>query len=159
MYCYATWNLHSQIQAIHHEADRTAQPTRYDEFQLPEQTQYIIGHNVDYDIIDDEDTYYQEDTHCGKMIFEYMHKNGVVDNILNDFNVRVDLYSENNDDSIFEAISRTILETGNNRVLTFHSRSEIKSNKGSDVLSFSDELNKSKFIKSLILFSFADKIN
>jgi exodeoxyribonuclease X len=37
--------------AVHHilESDLADQPF-YSEFQLPEQTQYIIGHNVDYDI-------------------------------------------------------------------------------------------------------------
>lgn len=37
--------------AVHHilESDLVDQPN-YREFQLPEQTSYIIGHNVDYDI-------------------------------------------------------------------------------------------------------------
>ena len=39
----------------------------------------------------------------------------------------IDLYTDNIDTSVFAAISRSILETGNNRVLTFHSRSEAKS--------------------------------
>ena len=138
----------------------TATPKNSNGIKMYEPVTEITINDVDYDIVDDEDTYYQEDTHCGKMIFEYMHKNGVVDNILNDFNVRVDLYSENTNDSIFEAISRTILETGNNRVLTFHSRSVTKSNKGSDVLSFSDEINKTKFIKcfnKIVKTEFSDK--
>jgi hypothetical protein len=41
--------------------------------------------------------------------------------ILNDFNIRIELYSENANSTIFETISRAILETGNNRILTFHS--------------------------------------
>jgi superfamily II DNA or RNA helicase len=100
-----------------------------------------------YELNDDIDSYYGEELHCGKMIYEYMHYSGVIDNILNDFNIRIDLYTENTNNSIFEAISRTILETGNNRVLTFHSRSETKSEKNSDVLSFISKENKIKFKK------------
>ena len=110
-------------------------------------TELSIG-DEDYEILDDENTCYSEELHCGKTIYEYMHIDGVNDGILNDFNIRVDLYTENTDESIFEAISRSILESGNNRVLTFHSRSETKSEKGSDVLSFSNEQNLVKFADS-----------
>ena len=109
-------------------------------------TDITIGDQY-YEIVDDDNSYYQEETHCGKMVFEYMHTDGVRDNILNDFNIRVDLYTESTDESVFEAISRAILETGNSRVLTFHSRSETKSEKGSDVLSFTDDSNQKKFKK------------
>lgn len=74
-----------------------------------------------------------------------MHTNGVNDNILNDFNVMVDMYTENTDSNVFDAISRSILKTGNNRVLTFHSRSETKSDKGSNVIDF---VNQELFVKS-----------
>ncbi len=104
-------------------------------------TGYDIN-NENYEIIDDEDTYDAEETHCGAMIYEYMHIDGVRDGILNDFNIRVDLYTENKDNSVFEAIARSILESGNNRVLTFHARSEKASDKGSDVLSFTCDTNK-----------------
>ena len=91
-----------------------------------------------YELIDD-DSYIADEPDCGKMIYEYMHNNGVNDNILNDFNIMIDLYTENTDINIFEAISRSILETDNNRVLTFHSRSETKSEKGSNVNDFVDQ--------------------
>ena len=102
-----------------------------------------IDENICYDLPD-----------CGKLIYEYTHKDGVKDNILNDFNIRVDLYKaiDNNEINknydkikIYEAIFRTALETNNTKVLTFHSRSETKSDFGSDVISFAnltdDELN------------------
>ena len=104
-------------------------------------TPYSASTNID----EEQYNYYCEDdedyTDCGKLLFEYMHKTGVNDNILNDFRVRVDLYTENTDKSVFEAISRAILETGNSRVLTFHSRSEIKSDKGTNVNDFSNKSN------------------
>lgn len=125
----------------------TATPKNSNGIKMYEPITDIIIDDKDYEIVDDNDTYYQEEIHCGKMVFEYMHTDGVNDNILNDFNVRVDLYTENTDESVFEAISRAILETGNSRVLTFHSRSETKSDKGSDVSSFTDDSNQKKFKK------------
>lgn len=125
----------------------TATPKNSNGIMMYEPNNAININDEDFEIVDDEDTYIQEEPDCGKMIFEYMHLNGVNDNVLNDFNVRVDLYTENNDKSVFEAISRSILETGNNRVLTFHSRSETKSEKGSDVLSFTDSENNKQFQK------------
>ncbi len=127
----------------------TATPKNSNGIKMYEPITNITIDDDEYDIEDDEDTYDSEELHCGKMIYEYMHTNGVNDNILNDFNIRVDLYTENTDKSIFEAISRSILETGNNRVLTFHSRSnnDTKTNKGSNVIDFSDEDNKKEFKK------------
>ena len=112
----------------------------------------ITINDENYEIIDDnnsfiDDDYDEEISHCGSMIYEYMHKKGVYDNILNDFQVRVDLYTENTDKSVFEAISRSILETGNSRVLTFHSRSETESDKGTNVNDFSKKSNLTEFKK------------
>jgi superfamily II DNA or RNA helicase len=108
---------------------------------------YSASTNID----EEQYNYYCEDnedyTDCGKLLFEYMHKTGVNDNILNDFCVRVDLYTENTDKSVFEAISRAILETGNSRVLTFHSRSESQSDKGTNVNDFSNKSNLIEFKK------------
>ena len=125
----------------------TATPKNSNGIKMYESLTEISIDDEYYDIINDDDSIINDDLHCGKLIYEYKHIDGVNDNVLNDFNVRVDLFTENTDKSFFEAISRTILETGNNRVLTFHSRSQIKSEKGSDVLSFTDIENKNKFIK------------
>ena len=126
----------------------TATPKNSNHIKMFEIHNMVTINDTYYDIIDDEDNMNCYDVpHCGKMIYEYMHIDGVNDNILNDFKIRVDLYTENKDYSIFEAISRTILETGNNRVLTFHSRSETKSDKGSNVLSFVSEENYNNLIK------------
>ena len=95
-----------------------------------------ISNYNQYELIEDDDSIVREEPDCGKMIYEYMHYTGVIGNILNDFNIRVDLYTDNTDNSVFEAISRSILETGNNRVLTFHSRSETQSDNCSNVIDF-----------------------
>jgi superfamily II DNA/RNA helicase len=114
--------------------------------------EFTVGDEY-YEVLNlDEDEYnYCEDDEdyidCGKLLFEYMHKTGVNDNILNDFRVRVDLYTENTDKSVFEAISRAILETGNSRVLTFHSRSETQSDNGTNVNDFSNKSNLIEFKK------------
>ncbi len=111
-----------------------------------------LDDNIEYNLDDDinSNDIYIDNTKldCGDLIFEYMHIDGVNDGILNDFNIRIDLFTDKKDDTIFEAISRSILETGNNRVLTFHSRSETKSDIGSNVISFSNSENKNKFIDS-----------
>ena len=125
----------------------TATPKNGNKIKMYESVSNISIDNVNYVLMDDENSYWQEETHCGDMIFEYLHRDGVNDNILNDFNIRIDLYTEKVTESIFEAISRSILETGNNRILTFHARSETKSDKSSDVLSFSNNENKKKFIE------------
>ena len=51
-------------------------------------------------------------------IVNYSHRDGVRDNYLNDFEVYVDLSS---DIDLYPKISRAILKTKNNRVMTFHS--------------------------------------
>jgi superfamily II DNA or RNA helicase len=139
----------------------TATPKNKNEIKMYEPVTEITVNDDYFELVNDEDTYDCEKIHCGKMIFEYMHIDGVNDNILNDFKIMVDLFTDNNNnDSIFDAISRAILQTGNNRVLTFHSRSQTKSEKGSDVLSFSDKSNKDNFIKcfnKILKSEFSDK--
>ena len=119
----------------------TATPKNANEIKMYEPVTGYEINDEQYEIIDEENSVLSEFIHCGKTIYEYTHLQGVNDNILNDFNVRVDLYTENTDKSIFEAISRSILETGNTRVLTFHARSEVESDLGSNVKSFIKQSN------------------
>ena len=107
----------------------------------------IVINDVECIIEDDINTEVADEPHCGPMIFEYMHIDGVKDDRLNDFKIRVDMYTKDNNGSVFEAISRTILETGNNRVLTFHSRSETSSETGTNVIDFTSATNKDEFLK------------
>ena len=132
----------------------TATPKNSNGIKMYEPLTNITIDNEDYEIVDDEDSYIDEELHCGEMIFEYTHRDGVNDNVLNDFNVRVDLYSENSDEHIFDAIFRSIFETSNNRILTFHSRSETEATKKSNVISFVNSKN-----NELCLNSFNKIIN
>ena len=130
----------------------TATPVNKNKICMYNPPTEITINDENYEIIDDnnsfiDDDYDEEISHCGSMIYEYMHKKGVYDNRLNDFQVRVDLYTENTDKSVFEAMSRSILETGNSRVLTFHSRSETESDKGTNVNDFSKKSNLTEFKK------------
>ena len=126
----------------------TATPKNTKDYKMYNNLTEITINNIDYNIIDNINEDNSNDPICGPLVYEYSHIDGVSDNILNDFNIRVELYSENTHNNIFETISRAILETGNNRVLTFHSRSSKKSNYSSDVLSFSSKENQTLFNNS-----------
>ena len=58
---------------------------------------------------------------CGKLVYDYSYLRGVNEGYLNPFEIRIDLFLDNTNKSIFESIARAVLATGNNRVLTFHS--------------------------------------
>ena len=64
------------------------------------------------------------DGNCGKLTYDYCYKRGVEEGYLNNFEVKYDiLCSETKTNRIiYESIARAILTTGNNRVLTFHSK-------------------------------------
>lgn len=60
---------------------------------------------------------------CGKLTYDYSYKRGVEEGYLNKFEVRYDIMcSETQNNPYYESIARAILTTGNNRVLTFHSK-------------------------------------
>jgi ribosomal RNA-processing protein 8 len=57
---------------------------------------------------------------CGKLVYDYSYYRGMNEGYLNPFDIEVGLFTENTNKSIYESIARSILNTGNNRVLTFH---------------------------------------
>jgi superfamily II DNA or RNA helicase len=57
---------------------------------------------------------------CGKLASEYTYLQGLRDGILSLFELRVDLYTEDTIEHMYESIARAILASGNQRVLTFH---------------------------------------
>ena len=66
---------------------------------------------------------------CGNLVYDYSYKQGVEEGYLNKFDVKYDiLCSEKKSNSIiYESIARSILTSGNNRVLTFHSQISVSS--------------------------------
>ena len=57
---------------------------------------------------------------CGKLVYDYSYLQGMYDGYVNPFEISVDMYTENTNKSVYESIARSILSSGNNRVLTFH---------------------------------------
>ena len=78
---------------------------------------------------------------CGKLVYDYSYLRGLNDNYLNPFQIRVDMYTNNTNTSMFESIARTILVSGNNRVLTFHT--DVHTDRDTSVANF---VNESEFI-------------
>ena len=73
-------------------------------------------------------------TDCGELTYEYTHYQAVENGRCNDFNIAIDFYTDNTIKykSIYQTIVRSVFQSSNNRVLTFHYRSitahESKSN-------------------------------
>jgi superfamily II DNA or RNA helicase len=73
---------------------------------------------------------------CGRLVYDYSYLDGLMGEYLNPFEIRVDLYSENVNRSIYESIARAVLVSGNNRVLTFHS--DVNTDRETSVNNFVD---------------------
>jgi hypothetical protein len=58
---------------------------------------------------------------CGKIVYDYPYLRGVAEGYLNPFEIRVDLFGENTNNTIYDSIARAYYKTGNNHILTFHS--------------------------------------
>ncbi len=84
-----------------------------------------------------------EENMCGKLVYDYSYLRGVFEDYLNPFEIRIDLFTENTNKSLFESIARAILTTGNNRVLTFHA--DVNAERDTSVNLF---VNQKDFIKS-----------
>ncbi len=74
---------------------------------------------------------------CGKLVYEYSYFKGVMEGYLNPFEIRIDFYTEDTNNSVYESISRAILASGNSRVLTFHS--DVNGDRNTSVLQFVNE--------------------
>jgi superfamily II DNA or RNA helicase len=67
------------------------------------------------------DREYTEKNMCGPMAYDYTYLQGLNDDVLNAFDICIDMYTDDNNASIYTAISRAIISRNNNRVLSFHS--------------------------------------
>jgi ribosomal RNA-processing protein 8 len=94
---------------------------------------------------------------CGELAYEYTYLQGVHDDILKLFDIRIDMYTENTTDSIYETISRAILTTGNNRVLTFHADVSEDSKSDTSVKRFVDDKLFRVAFNKIIQTEFPDK--
>jgi superfamily II DNA or RNA helicase len=74
---------------------------------------------------------------CGKLVYDYSYLTGCFEGYLNPFEIRIDMYTENTNKSVYESIARSIIASGNNRVLTFHS--DVNTDRDTSVNNFVDE--------------------
>ena len=74
---------------------------------------------------------------CGPIVYDYSYLRGTCEGHLNAFEIRLDFYLEESIMSIYDSIARTILTTGNSRVLTFHS--DVTTGRDTSVNNFANE--------------------
>ena len=92
---------------------------------------------------------------CGKLVYDYSYFRGMTEGYLNPFDIEVGLFTENTNKSIYESIARSILTTGNNRVLTFHAT--VNSDADSSTKNFVDEKLFNKTFNSIVNAEFESK--
>jgi superfamily II DNA or RNA helicase len=95
---------------------------------------------------------------CGKLASEYTYLQGLRDGILSLFELRVDLYTEDTIEHMYESIARAILASGNQRVLTFHADTSENSSSDTSVLRFVDEKLFKKVYRNVCEKEFTEKI-
>lgn len=81
--------------------------------------------------------YDPDDEESIPLAFEYTYLEGLRDGVLNAFDVCVDMYTENTNHSVYEAIARAILSRGTSRGLLFHSG--VNGERNTSVWNFVDE--------------------
>jgi ribosomal RNA-processing protein 8 len=74
---------------------------------------------------------------CGNLVYDYSYLRGMNEGYLNPFEIRIDMYTENNNNSIFESLARAILSSGNTRALTFHT--DVNTDRNTSVINFVNE--------------------
>ena len=74
---------------------------------------------------------------CGRLVYDYSYLKGVNEDYLNPFEIRIDMYTENTNRSVYESIARAYFETGNGRILPFHS--DVNTDRDTSVLNFANE--------------------
>ena len=93
---------------------------------------------------------------CGKLVYEYSYLTGVEDGYLNPIEIRIDMFSENNNKSVYESIVRSILASSNNRVLTFHS--DVNTERDTSVNNFVDEVVFKRTFSEILEKEFPEKV-
>ena len=103
-------------------------------------------------------TMYEKDVigDCGKMVYDYTYYRGITEGYLNPFEIRLDFYTEHTNHSIYESICRSILASGNNRVLTFHS--DVNTERDTSVNNFVNQLDLNQAFNKILNEEFPDKV-
>jgi ribosomal RNA-processing protein 8 len=84
---------------------------------------------------------------CGKLVYDYSYLRGVAEGYLNPIEIRVDMYTENTNKSVYASIARAILTSGNNRCLTFHS--DVNTDRDTSVNNFVDDAEFERTFKEI----------
>lgn len=92
---------------------------------------------------------------CGKIVYDYSYLTGVNEGYLNPFEIRIDMYTENTNKSVYECIARAIIASGNNRCLTFHS--DVNTDRDTSVRNFVDEIKFKKVFVDVLKREFPDR--
>ena len=95
---------------------------------------------------------------CGPLACEYTYLQGLRDDILSSFELRVDLYTQDTTTNIYESIARAILTTRNTRVLTFHADAAADSDSETSVLRFVDKAKFVEAFRAVCAKEFPDKV-
>jgi superfamily II DNA or RNA helicase len=93
---------------------------------------------------------------CGKLVYDYSYLKGVEDGYLNPIEIRVDMFSENDNKSVYESIARAILASGNSRVLTFHS--DVNTDRDTSVNNFVHEGEFKRVFREVLEREFPEKV-
>ena len=93
---------------------------------------------------------------CGKLVYDYSYLQGLRDGYLNPFEIRVDMYTENTNTSVYESIARAILVSGNNRVLTFHA--DVNTDRDTSVINFVNETDFVCAFSKVLTNEFPEKV-
>jgi len=104
--------------------------------------------------------YDKDDNHtgmCGNLVYDYTYLDGLNDEILNGFKICIDMYMDNTNKtkSLYQTIARTIIETGNTRVLTFHA--EVNTSTNTAVKQFVNQTLFRKVFKQVLADEFPEK--
>ena len=92
---------------------------------------------------------------CGKLVYDYSYLTGMNEGYLNPFEIRIDMYTENTNKSIYESIARATLVSGNNRILTFHA--DVNTDRDTSVNNFVNEKEFKRVFLEVMVKEFPEK--
>ena len=96
-----------------------------------------------------------ENNMCGELGYDYTYLQGFNSKVLNEFEICVDMYTENTNNNLYEAMARAILKRNTSRVLSFHSGVNGESN--TDVKKFVDKKGFKKAFRKIQEEEFPEK--